>query len=178
MLKPANPLIEIKARVFSFLFFGLMIYFAYTKLPGLYHNFSLQSQSAPTVTLAAVSGDSISFPKAGQKTILIFWATWCKPCKVEMDRLNKMMTQGLIGSDRLIAVNVGEDQKTVADFVNQQQYRFAVALDSGRLVAEEYKVTGTPTIALIDENGKISWLSTGVSPTLEFRVKRFLGQKG
>jgi cytochrome c biogenesis protein CcmG/thiol:disulfide interchange protein DsbE len=174
MLKPHNPLNEIKARVFSFLFFGIMIYFAYTKLPSLYHNFSLQNNPAPVASLMSLSGESIEFPQTGKKVVLIFWATWCGPCKVEMNRLNKMMAQGLIRPEQLIAVNIGEDQKTVADFLSKENYQLKVAMDVSNLVADSYKVSGTPTVVFIDENAQVNWVTTGVSPTLEQRVKSFL----
>lgn len=174
MLKPHNPLNEIKARVFSFLFFGLLVYFVYAKLPGLYHNFSLQNNPAPVASLMSVSAEPIEFPENGKKTILIFWATWCGPCKVEMSRLNKMMMQGLIRPGQLIAVNIGEDQETVAAFLRKENYQFKVAMDVSNLVADSYKVSGTPTVVFIDENAQVNWVTTGVSPTLEQRVKSFL----
>lgn len=45
--------------------------------------------------------------------------------------------------------------------------------ESGQ-VSKKYNVTGTPTVVFIDAEEKINWITTGLSPTLEYRIKEFL----
>lgn len=106
--------------------------------------------------------------------IVVFWATWCEPCRLELNRINKMMANGEIKSNQFLAINIQESKKVIEQFLEKNQWQFLIALDESGSVSEKYKVTGTPTIVFIDTQGKINWISTGLSPLLEYRIKSFL----
>ena len=139
-----------------------------------YQSKQQQGVTAKPVNLTGLNNQPISviFDK---KQVLIFWATWCGPCSIELGRLNAMIEKGQIKADSILAISIQEDPSTVAKFVNEKKYQFPVALDLTGQVAADYKVRGTPTLYLIDEFQKINWVSVGVSPSLEFRLNGFLG---
>lgn len=161
-------------KYLNILFYGFIALLLLTKIPGIYKNFSAQNKPAPITTLKRLSGEEIGFPIPNQKLIIVFWATWCGPCKVELNRLNQMMTEGLIKSNQLIAVSIQESPETVNIFLEKNPFKFTIALDETGLVAEKYNVQGTPTIVFLDEAGNVNWLTTGLSPTLGLRVQNFL----
>ena len=161
-------------KYLNILFYGIIALFLMTKIPGMYKNFSAQNKPAPIATLKRLSGEEIGFPIPNQKTIVVFWATWCGPCKVELNRLNQMMAEGKIKSNQLLAVSIQESAETVTAFLEKNPYQFLIALDESGLIAEKYNVQGTPTIAFLDESGNVDWLTTGLSPTLGLRVQNFL----
>lgn len=53
-------------------------------------------------------------------------------------------------SFRLLLVNMGEDAALVRDVVAKRGYTAPVLLDGGATVATRYRVTGTPTVFLLD----------------------------
>lgn len=161
-------------KYLNILFYGIITLLLMTKIPGIYKNFSAQNKLAPVATLKRLSGEEIGFPIPNQKTIVVFWATWCGPCKIELNRLNQMMADGAIKSNQLLAVSIQESAETVNTFLEKNPYQFLIALDQSGLVAEKYNVQGTPTVVFLDENGKVDWITTGLSPTLGLRVKNFL----
>ncbi len=161
-------------KYLNILFYSIVAVLLFFKIPGIYKNFAAQKKPAPIATLKRLSGEEIGFPSPDQKIIVVFWATWCGPCKVELSRLNQLMAEGLIKSNQLLAVNIQESAETVNGFLEKNPYQFLIAIDESGLVAEKYNVQGTPTIVFLDENGKVDWMTTGLSPTLGLRVKNFL----
>lgn len=161
-------------KYLNFIFYAIIFGLLATKIPTIYKNYSAQNKPAPMASLKRLSGEEIAFPIPGQKTIVVFWATWCGPCKVELSRLNQMMARGEIKSNQLLAVSIQESAATVNSYLDKNPFQFLVALDESGQIAEKYNVQGTPTIAFLDESGKVDWITTGLSPTLEFRVKNFL----
>jgi len=144
------------------------------KLPGIYKNFQMQNSVAQLTSLKRLSGEEITFPVPNQKMIAVFWATWCSPCKTELNRLNKMLANGEIKSNELIAINMQETKEQVNLFLESNPWQFLIALDESGKISESYQVTGTPTVIFLDKASKINWITTGLSPLLEFRVKDFL----
>lgn len=128
-----------------------------------------QKQGA-SVTPVMIDGKLIPPPK--EKSILVFWATWCGPCSVELKRINSAVAEGSITTKNLFAINMGEEQVVIDKAMKEHRYRFSALRDNGEL-ARELGVTATPTIAFIDNKGKIEWLSAGLSPTLIYRISRF-----
>lgn len=163
-------------KYFNILFYAVLIYLIASKIPIWWQHYNMQTQKGPENQIQRLSGENITIPQPGQKTILVFWATWCGPCQVELSRLNKMMANGIIRNNELIAVNMQEDPKTISDYLDKNAYQFIVALDPQGLLAEQFKVQGTPTIIFIDETGIIQWITMGLSPTLELRVNNFLNK--
>ncbi|MCB0369118.1 MAG: TlpA family protein disulfide reductase, partial [Bdellovibrionales bacterium] len=67
-----------------------------------------------------------------------------------------------------------EDSQTVSSEVTKRGYQFPIGLDTQGNLSTKFNVSGTPTILLLTKDRTISWLSTGLSPTLELRIKNFL----
>ncbi len=107
---------------------------------------------------------------------MVFWATWCPPCKVELSRINSMISNGKIRPDQVLAVSIGESPDVVSTFVREQKYTFEIAVDETGLSRTFYRIDATPTVLLIDSDTKIHWATMGISPTLEYRIGSFLSQ--
>lgn len=125
--------------------------------------------AAPALEIELLSGSKVRLPK-GENLVLVFWATWCPPCKVELERLNRMVKGGSISADKVIAVSVGEESEIVRKTVQDRGYEFQVGLDPDGIAGGAYKVPGTPTVVLLNADGSIGWMTMGLSPTLEYRV--------
>lgn len=113
-----------------------------------------------TITSKNERFQMIGETKASTLTLLFFWATWCKPCKVMIPELKKInegyQTKGLkmIG----IADNDGEPPVWLnnisslnLDFMTHILMGRNKKVDIGRM----YAVQGIPVIVIIDANGVI-----------------------
>ncbi len=120
-------------------------------------------EPAPDFTLDTPDGGTIKLSDfAGQPVILNFWATWCRPCQVEMPYLESAHTahadKGLV----VLGVNVAEQSSVVQPFLDQHSLTFPVALDLNSQVADLYRVFSYPTTYLIDRNGRVINIRRGV----------------
>lgn len=80
-------------------------------------------------------------------------------------------------ADKIVAVSLGEDLKTVSTVAAERGYRFQIAYDETSSVGERYEVQATPTILFKDLENKFSWRSSGISPSLEIRMTNFFSYK-
>lgn len=160
-------------KIFNTVFFAVMIYALYLRLPTILNHFSFQDQQVPNLKLRTINPEGET-AFARKKLIVVFWATWCGPCEVELKRINAMIEEKKLSSSSVLAIASQEDQHLVEETVKKNRYLFPIGLDSDGIVAAHFKVSATPTILFIDENQTISWMTSGISPSLTFRISSFL----
>ncbi len=82
------------------------------------------------VTLVGPDGDeAVLRPAEGEVLLLHFWATWCPNCAEDLDNLQRAAAACFKTPPRVIAVNVGEDELAVAEFVEEHSVRLPVFRD-------------------------------------------------
>lgn len=112
-----------------------------------------------------ISGETIKLSDyQGKKVLLNFWATWCGPCVGEMPALQKLSEE--YPDDLVVlAVNSGEDEKTVKQFTDKNGYTFPVALDTELKIGNLYPgvMQGIPYTVIISDEGNVIAESTGAA---------------
>lgn len=127
------------------------------------YDFELEDLNGNKITLSELKG---------KKVFLNFWATWCPPCKTEMPDIEKLYQETKDSDVVILAVNVGEDKKTVQDFITKNNYTFTVLLDTTGEVSQLYQVTGIPTSYFIDTEG---YLDDGVQGAISLEsMKKYV----
>jgi cytochrome c biogenesis protein CcmG, thiol:disulfide interchange protein DsbE len=129
---------------------------------------------APELTLTDTQGVARSLADyRGQVVLVNLWATWCPPCKEEMPTLQafyeKYRERGFI----IIAINDGESQKDVLQFVKNYQLTFPVWLDPTHIATEKaFHTLNLPSSFVIDRNGtiRLAWIGRISSGMLEKHV--------
>lgn len=148
-------------------------YFVVTRVPGMLDNYRREGTSlTEPILVQSIAGPSLPVPPR-RKALVILWATWCGPCELELSRVAKLIESGKIDRDDVLAVSTGEPLEVVRQAALERGYPFPVAADSVGLLAEALDLRGTPTLVLFEESGRIEWISTGLSPSLEWRVTEF-----
>jgi cytochrome c biogenesis protein CcmG/thiol:disulfide interchange protein DsbE len=158
----------------NFLVLVIISILFYTKYPQIKENFISQGQTI-TDNFQLVefrTAENIPFP-SNQKQVVVFWATWCGPCKVELARLQNLVENKKINPQQVLAVSLDENVSMLRDFLKNTNYGFLVVHDTTSQLGQKFNIFGTPTILLIDENNEVQWRTTGISPTLEVRVLSF-----
>ena len=96
----------------------------------------------------------------GKVILLNFWATWCGPCVAEMPAFPRLIEK--YGDDlALVAVDLQEDEQTVADFAAKNGYDFPIVLDTDGAIGKLYPTTGIPYTLIIAPDGTIAGHSLG-----------------
>jgi peroxiredoxin len=134
-------------------------------IPALMRDFGVGSLSGePTpVILPDLGGERVALQgHRGRLVMLYFWATWCPYCTREMPSTietihRELRDQGLT----ILAINLGESRAVVAPWVEQRHLTFPILLDEGGAVAGAYRVRGTPTVVLVDRQGRLLGRTVG-----------------
>jgi thiol-disulfide isomerase/thioredoxin len=91
----------------------------------------VSEQKAPDFNLTDLQGKYLGTANLKGKLILLnFWATWCAPCREEMQSLERLYQTFADRKDfQIIAVDVQEGPGTITAFLRNSGYHFPVALD-------------------------------------------------
>lgn len=151
----------------------LVSFFLYSQGPSLVQNVHNEGKVIKSFEAYSLNSASLeTFPR-NEKQIFIFWATWCGPCKLEMNRLKNSVEEGEIDGSKIIAYSAYEDIKTIQKFLRKNPYPFEFVIDKRASLAYELGLSLTPTVIHFNER-KAEYIGTGVSPLLVFRAKDFL----
>ncbi len=98
---------------------------------------------------------------AGPVVLVDFWASWCVPCHAQAEVLKGIYPR-LDGAVEFLAVDVGEEESMVRGFVEKRPFPYPVLLDPSAEVADALGVTGLPTLMILDTEGRVSYLDSGI----------------
>lgn len=120
---------------------------------------------APDVSLLTPEGSTVQLRSlVGQVVLVNVWATWCPPCRAEMPAIQatyeEYQGQGLT----VLAVNLQEDPRTVADFMTQYGLTFPAPLDTDGAVSTRYQARVLPSSFFIDRQGVVRAVYRGPMP--------------
>ncbi len=124
---------------------------------------------APYFSVKTLEGEQFDLKDhLGKKPVLLFfWSFFCGPCREEMPSLQEVYTQ--IGQDRMEFLGVNLDgkglSKAIDKFIETSKLQFVPLFDEligvTYKVADPYGVAGTPTVYIIDKDGKIAFAAVG-----------------
>jgi peroxiredoxin len=89
--------------------------------------------------------------KANKIVDIIFWATWCDPCRVELANLQKMYPGAKARGLELLAVNL--DPQEIPNFAFVKELPFPILLDPGQTIAKQFGIRSLPSTVILDPNG-------------------------
>lgn len=136
----------------------------------------LLEKEIPAVDLKNVSGETIGTDKIsndGKPIIISFWATWCAPCKKELNTINDLYIdwQDETGV-KLVAVSV-DDERTknrVVPYVDSKSWEYEILLDPNGDFKRAMGVNNVPHTFVIDGDGKIVYSHNNYAPGDEYEL--------
>ena len=97
----------------------------------------------------------------GKDVLIVFWATWCPPCRIEIPHLIEL--RKTVSEDNLAILAItNENSSVVKKFVAQAKMNYTILLDPGVLPAPYNTIRAIPSSFFIDSEGKIKLGITGL----------------
>ncbi len=108
-------------------------------------------------TIKDLAGNKVLFEQfKGKVLFLNLWATWCGPCRAEMDGIQNLYTK--IDKEKItfimLSLDKDGDQGKVVDYLQKKNFTFHAYLPSGYL-PQQLRVSQIPTTFVISKDGKI-----------------------
>lgn len=117
----------------------------------------------PAADVKTVDGKTVNsskFSNDGKPIIISFWATWCKPCKKELDAIaeNYADWQKETGV-KLIAISIDDSRSSgkVGTDVKSKGWEYEVYIDENQDFKRAMNVNNVPYTVIIDGNGNLVW---------------------
>lgn len=112
-------------------------------------------------------GNKVAFNQAfekGKVTVVSFWATWCVPCKKEINAMRKKFPDWKKEADfNYFAVSIDEARAEglVKTTIISSGWDFPVYQDANADLKRSLNFQNVPFTIIVDKNGKVAWMHTG-----------------
>ncbi len=126
-----------------------------------------ESRTIPSSNLKDLNGKTVnttSFSNDGKPMIINFWATWCTPCKRELNNIAEVYDDWVEETGvKLIAISIDDARNAgkVAPYVNGKGWEYEVYIDANQDFQRAIGFQNPPFTCLVDGNGKIVATHTG-----------------
>ncbi|MCC6007032.1 MAG: DsbE family thiol:disulfide interchange protein [Rhodobacteraceae bacterium] len=127
---------------------------------------ALLGRAAPPVQVQPFAAEPMPTDedlKAGDVTLVNFWASWCAPCRVEHPHLQALADAGFT----IHGINHKDELANAAGFLQELGNPFAtLGRDSGRM-AIDWGVYGLPETFVLDGEGRVRMRFAGpITPSV------------
>lgn len=135
------------------------------------------NKQLPDITLENLNGKEVSlseYADNGKKTVISFWATWCKPCKNELTNLNELLpTWRERYNAELLAISIDDarNSRKVGPYVNGKGWDFDVLLDKNKDTKRQLNYSTIPYSVIINEEGNIVYQHSGYYEGDEYKME-------
>ena len=121
-----------------------------------------EGQRAPSFSVDALDGQTFSLETmAGKPALIVFWASWCGPCRREAEAV-----RGIVQSygERLVvlSINSGEDPTKVRLSAREWGLSWPVGLDPRGRVSRAFEVDALPLVVVLDAEGRVRFRGNGL----------------
>ena len=130
-------------------------------------NFSQENRSLPNVKVKTLTGDAFNISEIDNDSkpmVISFWATWCKPCKKELNNISEIYSDWQEETGvKLIAVSIDDTRSMskVAPYINSSDWEYEVYLDPNKDLCRSLGVSTVPHTFLLNGKKEIVWQHRG-----------------
>lgn len=142
-------------------------------------SFKGNDKKFPTISLKSLDGKAVDIQKEFVKnklTVVSYWATWCSPCKKELDAIKELYPEWKKDGIGLIAVTIDNAQQInkVKPMVQQKGWTYQVLSDVNGESLRALSFQSVPQTFVVDAQGNIVYSHNGYNPGDEFELEKKL----
>ncbi len=159
--------IQIMKKLFLLLLFGSFSLAVSAQEPTV--ETSLSQKKVPAVKLVDMSGKVVNTSEltTNGPVIISFWATWCAPCKKELNTIHEVYEDWVAETGVTLVAIAIDDEKTksqVPVYVNGKAWDYTVLMDPNWDFKRAMGVNNVPHTFLVDKNGVIVYSHNNYAP--------------
>ena len=114
---------------------------------------------APEIEAEDIDGKSFKLSDyKGKVVVLTFWGSWCPPCRAMIPHERELVKRLEKAPFVMLGVNSDKDQEKLKEFMEKENMtwrHFWNGGGTGGPISTAWRVTGWPTIYVLDQNGVI-----------------------
>jgi len=115
---------------------------------------------APSFSALSLDGKAVtSEDLAGKPSVLVFWASWCGPCRAEVPHVNEV-AESYGDAVNVMGINLGESPTDAKKMAGMMKY--PSLLDPQSSIGTSYRVSTIPLVVILDGEGRIRYRGTGL----------------
>ncbi|MFT4781051.1 MAG: thiol-disulfide isomerase/thioredoxin [Psychroserpens sp.] len=133
---------------------------------------SFSQDVLPSMQIKSLDGQSIQLEdisKNDQLVVVSLWATWCVPCKNELDAISEVYDDWIDETNvKLYAISVDDSRtvKRVKPLVSGKGWDYEILLDTNSDLKRQLNAPTIP-LTLLVKNNKILYRHSGYTPGAE-----------
>ena len=128
---------------------------------------SQNARKLPNIEVKTLKGDAFNISELnndGSPIVISFWATWCKPCKKELNNISEVYEdwQEKTGV-KLVAISTDDTRSMskVAPYINSSDWEYEIYLDPNADLKRAMSVSTIPHTFLLNGKKEIVWQHRG-----------------
>lgn len=98
----------------------------------------------------------------GKVALIVYWATWCAPCREEIPTLIALRNDFSEQELSIIGVSLDQASQSIEHFVMSNKINYEIARNNESLDEAFGPIRYIPTIVILDQEGKVHQRYTGL----------------
>jgi thiol-disulfide isomerase/thioredoxin len=126
----------------------------------------LVGKQMKSFSIAGLDGGHVSAPwKTGRPSVVIFFASYCGPCKTEMPKISKYLRAHNPGSVSVVGVDAVDARSAGQAMVKNAGFTYPVAFDSnGNVTSGIFGFSTVPESVFLNAKGVVTNVYFGAIP--------------
>ena len=143
----------------------------------LFFTATAQNKTLPDVTVKTLEGKTVNmqdFGSTGKITVISFWATWCAPCKKELDAIADVYADWQDDYNmELVAVSIDTRRAaaTIPALVSSKGWEYTVLSGKPTDLQTAFNFQTIPQTFLVNQKGEIVYHHNGYVPGDEYELE-------
>ena len=149
----------------------------------LFSTSALAQQVLPSVNVKTLDGKTTNITDIcddSDFTVISFWATWCSPCKRELDAIADLYPDWQENYNvKVVAVSIDNSRNLpkVRPMVETKGWDYLILSDANEELKRVMNVQSIPHTFLVDKGCNIVWTHVGYSPGDEYELEDVIKEK-